>query len=55
MGQINVRKRGNVYEYFFEGAKVIIKGQELQNQDLKQKLKLMNMDLEHMKNIIMEE
>ena len=22
MGQINVRKRGNVYEYFFEGAKV---------------------------------
>lgn len=22
MGQINVRKRGKVYEYFFEGAKV---------------------------------
>ena len=22
MGQINIRKRGNVYEYFFEGAKV---------------------------------
>ena len=22
MGRINVRKRGNVYEYFFEGAKV---------------------------------
>ena len=22
MGQINVRKRGNAYEYFFEGAKV---------------------------------
>ncbi len=22
MGKINVRKRGKVYEYFFEGAKV---------------------------------
>ena len=22
MGQINIRKRGKVYEYFFEGAKV---------------------------------
>ena len=22
MGRINIRKRGNVYEYFFEGAKV---------------------------------
>lgn len=24
MGQINVRKRGNVYEYFFETAKVLM-------------------------------
>ena len=22
MSRVNVRKRGNVYEYFFEGAKV---------------------------------
>ncbi|MBO6233706.1 MAG: hypothetical protein J6N78_06630 [Clostridia bacterium] len=55
MGQINVRKRGKVYEYFFEGAKLIIKEQEFQNQDLKQKMKLMNMDTELMKNIEREE
>ena len=40
---------------FLKEQKLIIKGQEFQNQDLKQKLKLMNMAIEHMKNIIMEE
>lgn len=35
MRKINVRKRGKVYEYFFEGAR----GLEFQNLDLEQKLK----------------
>ena len=44
MGQINVRKRGKYMNTFLKEQKLIIKGQEFQNQDLKQKLKLMNMD-----------
>ena len=40
---------------FLKEQKLIIKEQELLNQDLEQKLKLMNMDIEPMKNIIMEE
>ena len=35
--------------------KLITKEKGFQNQDLKQKMKLMNMDIEPMKNIIMEE
>ena len=30
MSRVNVRKRGNVYEYFFEGAKVNNKRQVTQ-------------------------
>jgi len=35
--------------------KLIIKEQEFQSRDLKQKMKLINMGIEHMKNIIMED
>ena len=40
---------------FLKEQKLITKEKELLNQDLEQKLKLMNMDIEPMKNIIMEE
>ena len=54
-GRINERKKGKVYEYFLKERKLITKEKELLNQDLEQKLKLMNMDIEPMKNIKMEE
>ena len=45
MGQINVRKRGKVYEYFFEGAKVNntlkLISNILQLKDIKNHFKLM--------------
>ena len=40
---------------FLNEQKLTIKGQELQNQDLKQKLKHMNMVIKLMKNTITEE
>lgn len=40
---------------FLKEQKLITKEQGFQNQDLKQKMKLMNMAIEPMKNIIMEE
>ena len=39
MRRINVRKRGKVYEYFFQGQKKTTKGLEFQNLDLEQKMK----------------
>ena len=40
---------------FLKERKLITKEQEFKNQDLRLKLKLMNMAIEPMKNIIMEE
>ena len=40
---------------FSKEQKLIIKEQEFQNQDLEQRLKHMDMDIELMKNIKMEE
>ena len=37
MGQINVRKRGKVYEYFFEGAKVNNKRKRISKSGFKTK------------------
>ena len=51
MGRINIKKRGKVYQYCFEAAKVNGKRKQITKSDLKQKMQLMLQEKKHMKNI----
>lgn len=48
---INIRKRGNVYQYGFEVGKVMVKESKLLKAVLEQRMKHLQQDKKHIMNL----